>query len=176
MRRPLTTAAVVITLLVGTACSSERDGVVPVASGQPAAGTASPSESPASAGGAPPDATPVPAVTATAGGNAASICPAVIEANSEGARTYVTELGKMLQAEGDRDTAAAKSAAKRVEAALKSWSETLRTQSAKATDAELKAALAELATEVAGLEPDIASIDESQLERVQQRVDQLCGS
>jgi len=90
-------------------------------------------------------------------------------------QTYVAELGKMVAASAAGDSKGAEAARKRAEAALSGWRKELAAQSGRATDARLKALLAELAGEVAGLKVELDSIDETQLDRLQQRLDQLCA-
>lgn len=171
MRRPLVTAVIAIAAAVTIAgCSAEQDT------------SASAPATSAPAGGADehsghiigtPEPGSTPARVAT--GNAAKVCAEALKASSASAQTYVAELGKMLQATGAKDTAAAKEAERQAAAAITDWAAAMNKQSAEATDPQLKALLAEIATEVGTMKADIASIQESTLETLQQRLDELCG-
>ncbi|MFG2104882.1 hypothetical protein ACGFJ5_30250 [Micromonospora echinaurantiaca] len=81
----------------------------------------------------------------------------------------------MLAAIGADDTATAETARRRAEAALTGWRTALRQQAERAEDPQLKTLLADLAGEVAALGTDLDAIDETELDRLQQRLDQLCG-
>lgn len=181
MRRLLVTAAIAAVLLT-TACSGERDGVP---SGSPATGAGSstgtpPSGVPGTAGpgtGAP---SPGPGGSpggdnAPAGGNAREVCDAATKASADSVRTFIEELGKSLQATGANDTAGAEAAQRKAEQALQDWGDAMREQAGRATDARLKAVLTEIGTQVGSMEASVESVDETKLDQLQQRLDQLCG-
>ncbi|MFI6785221.1 hypothetical protein [Micromonospora sp. NPDC050276] len=69
----------------------------------------------------------------------------------------------------------AEAARGRAEAALAGWRTALREQSERATDPQLKTLLTDLGTEVSALGADVEAIDETELDRLQQRLDQLCA-
>lgn len=81
----------------------------------------------------------------------------------------------MVAAVGAGDSSAAEVARGRAGAALDGWRTELREQSERATDPQLKTMLTDLGTEVAALRADVESIDETELDRLQQRLDQLCA-
>lgn len=164
MRRFLATVALSIVAPAIVGCSADKD---PTAA--PSVGA---DEQQGQTGSAPRTESAQPA---RASGNGAQVCAEALKSSSASAQVYVAELGKMLQATGVQDTAAAREAEQRAVAAVTDWSTALREQSAKATDPRLKALLAEIATEVGTMKPDIASIQESRLEQLQQRLDELCG-
>jgi hypothetical protein len=114
--------------------------------------------------------------TAPAGGNGKEVCAAATKASTSSVQTFVSELGKSLQAAGANDTAGAQAAQRKAEAALQTWGTAMREQSAKATDARLKAVLAEIATEVGTMKASVESVDEVKLDQLQQRLDQLCAT
>jgi hypothetical protein len=171
MRRllALTVAVAVAVFSSGAACSAERSGsdAADGPGGSPPPAAATP--------GAGVGATGASAASRPAGGNAAQVCDAAQQAGGTAVRTYVAELGRMIGAVGDNDSATAEAARKRAEAALTGWRDALREQSARATDPQLRTLLADLASEVGGLGTDLDAIDEEELERLQQRLDQLCG-
>ena len=119
--------------------------------------------------------TGVPASGAAAGGDAPQVCAAAQQAGTTAVRTYVAELGRMVAAVGAGDSSTAEAARGRAEAALDGWRTELREQSEQATDPQLKTLLTDLGTEVAALSADVESIDETELDRLQQRLDQLCA-
>ncbi|MFC3500852.1 hypothetical protein ACFOOK_07715 [Micromonospora krabiensis] len=108
------------------------------------------------------------------GGNSATVCAAAQQAGATALRTYVEEVGRMVAAIGANDSATAEAARRRAEAALTGWRATLRQQSDRAADPELKTLLSDMETEVAAMGADVDAIDESELDRLQQRLDQLC--
>lgn len=165
MRRHLATAVIAVIVILATGCSGTRDGAAPGST--PASGAPDAS---ASAGSSP------GGVTGTAGGNAAEVCADAMAASGESVQVYIAELGKMLQATGSNDTVAVQEAERRAQGALDDWAATMREQSGRATDPQLKTVLAEIGTEVATMRADISSIDETTLDRLQQRLDQLCGA
>ncbi|TDC39434.1 hypothetical protein [Micromonospora sp. KC213] len=167
MRRLLTATVVTTALLTGSGCSGDRaDGIPPDRSASTgAAGSAAPATLLPSA----------PVSVAPAGGNGPQVCAEAEAAAATAVRTYVEELGRMIAAVGANDTAGAQTARKQAESALTGWRTALRQQSARATDPQLKTLLTELATEVGTLGTDVESIDETELDRLQQRLDQLCG-
>ncbi|MGC5310234.1 hypothetical protein [Micromonospora zamorensis] len=158
MRRLLAVTALV-TVLAG--CSADRPGGVgPGPTGVTSGGSASGSNG-------------APASGAAAGGT--QVCVAAQQASTTAVRTYVAELGRMVAAVGAGDTSTAEAARGRAEAALDGWRTELREQSEQATDPQLKTLLTDLGTEVAALSVDVESIDETELDRLQQRLDQLCA-
>lgn len=173
MPRPATTVVTVALAMVVLAvggCAAGRDRTSATRAGS-AASTGT-DTNPGPVGGTPGTQSSSPA---RASGNGAQVCADALKASSASAQVYVAELGKLLQATGARDSAAAKEAEGRAAPALTDWSASLREQSARASDPRLKALLAELATEVGTMRPDIASVQESRLEELQQRLDELCG-
>ncbi|MGK5444028.1 hypothetical protein ACSNN7_19730 [Micromonospora sp. URMC 105] len=164
MRRLLAATLVTAVLLTGSGCSGDR-------SDETARATAGPSAGPSAAATMP----SAPVSVAPAGGNGPQVCADAEQASSAAVRTYVEELGKMIAAVGANDSTGAETARKRAESALATWRSALREQSARATDPQLKTLLTDLATEVGTLGADVESIDETELDRLQQRLDQLCG-
>ncbi|MGB2571819.1 hypothetical protein ACPFP2_25695 [Micromonospora citrea] len=162
MRRLLAATVVTTVLLTGSGCSGDRaDEAAPAGPAGPSTvSTVLPS---------------APVSVAPAGGNGPQVCAEAEAASSTAVRTYVEELGKMIAAVGANDSTGAETARKRAESALTTWRTALRQQSAKATDPQLKTLLTDLATEVGTLGTDVESIDETELDRLQQRLDQLCG-
>ncbi|SCE95884.1 hypothetical protein [Micromonospora chokoriensis] len=157
MRR-LLAVTVVATVLAGAVGCSDRSGTVGpdvtrVATQGPVSGPAS----------------------SAAAGDAEQVCAAAQRASTTAVRTYVAELGRMVAAVGAGDGTAAEAARGRAEAALDGWRTELRAQSERATDPQLKTMLTDLGTEVAALRVDVESIDETELDRLQQRLDQLCA-
>ncbi|MEU8181415.1 hypothetical protein AB0B85_28525 [Micromonospora sp. NPDC049044] len=157
MRRLLAATALVTVLLDVAGCSADRpgggSGPVDVTTG-------------ATAG--------VPAGGAAAGG-VTPVCVAAQQASTTAVRTYVAELGRLVAAVGAGDSSTAVAARVRAEAALAGWRSELRKQSEQTTDPQLKTLLTDLGTEVAALGADVESIDETELDRLQQRLDQLCA-
>ncbi|MEV0726621.1 hypothetical protein AB0I37_28070 [Micromonospora purpureochromogenes] len=165
MRRLLAATLVTAVLLTGSGCSGDpSDGAAPATTGPSAGPSATPTVLPSA-----------PVSVAPAGGNGLQVCAAAEQASSAAVRTYVEELGKMIAAVGANDSTGAETARKRAESALTSWRSALQEQSAQATDPQLKTLLTDLATEVGTLGADVESIDETELDRLQQRLDQLCG-
>ncbi|MBG6070168.1 hypothetical protein [Micromonospora ureilytica] len=126
------------------------------------------------AAGTPSGPTGMPASGGVAGGDATQVCTAAREAGTTAVRTYVAELGQMLVAVGAGDTRTAEAARGRAEAALADWRTVLREQSARTDDPQLKTLLTDIGTEVSALGADVEAIDETELDRLQQRLDQLC--
>ncbi|SCG64174.1 hypothetical protein [Micromonospora halophytica] len=162
MRRLLAATVVTTVLLTGSGCSGDRADEAAPAS--PVGPSTAPTVLPSA-----------PVSVAPAGGNGPQVCAEAEAASSTAVRTYVEELGKMIAAVGANDSTGAETARKRAESALTTWRTALRQQSAKATDPQLKTLLNDLATEVGTLGTDVESIDETELDRLQQRLDQLCG-
>ncbi|MEU8155461.1 hypothetical protein AB0B94_17505 [Micromonospora sp. NPDC048986] len=159
MRRLLAVTALLAMLSVAAGCST---GGTAEGGGSAAAGTpAGPTGMPASGG--------------VAGGNATQVCAAAQEASTTAVRTYVAELGRLLAAVGAGDSRTAEAARGRAEAALAGWRTVLREQSERTDDPQLKTLLTDLGTEVSALGADVESIDETELDRLQQRLDQLCA-
>ncbi|WBB66887.1 hypothetical protein [Micromonospora sp. WMMD812] len=158
MRRLLATGVLVAGLWSAAGCAGDPPGAdVPETTTPSAAGTA----------------TTAGAGTA-GGGNTPAVCAAAQEAGATGIRTYVEEVGRMVAAVGANDSATAEAARQRAEAALVGWRSALRQQSAEATDPELRTLLSDMSTEVDAMGADVAAIDETELDRLQQRLDQLC--
>lgn len=118
--------------------------------------------------------TGTPAGGGAAAGDTAQVCAAARQVAASAVQTYVQELGRMVAAVGDGDSATAGAARERAEAALAGWRTALREQSARTADPQLKTLLTDIGTEVAALGVDVESIDETELDRLQQRLDQLC--
>ncbi|MGC4750261.1 hypothetical protein ACLQ28_32030 [Micromonospora sp. DT201] len=166
MRRLLAVTALVTVLFGAAGCSADRPATV--GSGPTGVTT----EGPAPAAG---DTSPGAAALPASGGAARGICAAAQQASTNAVRTYVAELGQMIAAVGAGDSSAAEAARRRAEAALAGWRTQLREQSERATDPQLKTLLTDIGTEVATLSVDVESIDETELDRLQQRLDQLCA-
>ncbi|GIJ40023.1 hypothetical protein Vwe01_33480 [Micromonospora andamanensis] len=170
MRRTLAVTVAIAALLVGTACSAERRDA-----GEPAApattrvdvttGPTTPTPESSSA-------TPAPGA---AGGNAPEVCAAAQQASGDAGKKYVEQVAAMVTATGSGDTADAEAAGRRAEAALSDWAKALRAQAARADDQQLKALLTELSREVGRLGTDIEALEGTALDRLQQRLDQLCA-
>ncbi|WP_433354249.1 hypothetical protein ACQPYV_27175 [Micromonospora saelicesensis] len=159
MRRLLAVTAL-LTMLTGAAgCSTggTGDGAGPAAAGTP------------------PGPTGVAASSGVTGGNATQVCAAAQEASTTAVRTYVAELGQMLAAVGAGDSRTAEAARGRAEAALANWRTVLREQSERTDSPQLKTLFTDLGTEISALGADVESIDETELDRLQQRLDQLCA-
>ncbi|MFG1654722.1 hypothetical protein ACGFIE_32840 [Micromonospora sp. NPDC049275] len=169
MRRLLAVNLLVAVLVMGAGCSADRSG-----GAGPAGPTAGGSGSAAGSGGAPGGSIGAPVGGGVAGGNA-QVCAEAQQAGATAVREYVAELGRMVAAVGAGDTATADAARTRAQTALAGWRAALREQSARSTDPQLKTLLSDIGTEVAALGADVESIDETELDRLQQRLDQLCA-
>ncbi|MEU5948309.1 hypothetical protein ABZ793_22505 [Micromonospora sp. NPDC047465] len=170
MRRLLAVTTVTAVLLTGAGCAAERPE--PAASGAASSG---PTGGPGGgATGTGPGGGPG-AGSGAAGGNAPEVCAAAQAAGDTAVRTYVEELGKMVAAVGANDGTAAETARKHISAALTDWRAALRRESGRAEDAQLKTLLADMAAEVGTLGTDVDAIDETELDRLRQRLDQLCA-
>ncbi|MFG1870304.1 hypothetical protein [Micromonospora arborensis] len=169
MRRLLAVTALVTVLLGVAGCSTDQPG----AGAGPADVTTGGSGS--AAGTTSPGASAMPASGGAAGGATTQVCAAAQQASTTAVRTYVAELGQMIAAVGAGDSSTAEAARGRAEAALAGWRTQLREQSERATDPQLKTLLTDIGTEVAALGADVESIDETELDRLQQRLDQLCA-
>ncbi|MEU8425115.1 hypothetical protein AB0C15_30015 [Micromonospora sp. NPDC048835] len=152
-------------LLAVTALLTLLTGAAGCATGGPAGATA----------GTPSGPTGSPASGGVAGGNAVQVCTAAQEASTTAVRTYVAALGQMLASVGAGDSRTAEAARGRAEAALADWRTALREQSGRTDDPQLKTLLTDLGTEVSALGADVESIDETELDRLQQRLDQVCA-
>ncbi|MER7892285.1 hypothetical protein ABTX15_20935 [Micromonospora sp. NPDC094482] len=159
MRRLLTVTALTVGLSSTAGCAGAR-----------------PADAPATtAGSAPAAGTPTTAGSAVAGaGNSPAVCAAAQQASVTGIQTYVEELGRMLAAAGASDSTGAEAARLRAEAALTGWRSALREQAARATDPQLTTLLSDLGAEVGAMGADVDAVDETELDRLQQRLDQLC--
>ncbi|MBM0276804.1 hypothetical protein [Micromonospora tarensis] len=166
MRRLLAVTALVTVLSAGAGCATDR----------PAGGDPGPTAD--GVGSTPGDnssgSTGRPA-SGAAGGDAGQVCAAAQQASTTAVRTYVAELGQLVAATGVGDSRTAEVARGRAEAALAGWQAALREQSERTTDPQLKTLLTDLGTEVSALGADVESIDETELDRLQQRLDQLCA-
>ncbi|MEV4658015.1 hypothetical protein [Micromonospora sp. NPDC049301] len=167
MRRLLAVTVLVTALSAGAGCSTDRPAEGPGA----ATGTGGAS---GGATGMPAGSTGAPVGGGAAGGNA-QVCAAAQQAGTTALQTYVAELGQMIAAVGAGDSAGAEAARERAEAALTGWRTALREQAARAADPQLKTLLTDIGSEVAALGADVESIDETELDRLQQRLDQLCA-
>ncbi|MDG4796112.1 hypothetical protein [Micromonospora sp. WMMD1082] len=170
MRRLLAVTVVTVALFAGGGCSAERREA-----GEPAVTTSTRFEAtlaPATATPGAPVATPAPGA---AGGNGPAVCAAAQQASSDSGRKYVEQLTAMVSAAGAGDTAGARAAGKRAEAALAGWGTALRKQAGRADDPQLKTLLTDLAAEIGRLGTDIEALEETSLDRLQQRLDQLCA-
>ncbi|MEU7929652.1 hypothetical protein [Micromonospora sp. NPDC049801] len=157
MRRLLARTLLVAVLLASAGCSDDRSGGAGPTGGSAPTG---------------PAATPL---GGGATGGDARVCAEARRAGTTAVREYVEELGQMVAAVGAGDTVTADAARTRAQAALAGWRTALREQRAQATDAQLRTLLSDLGTEVAALGVDVESIDETELDRLQQRLDQLCA-
>ncbi|MGC5291051.1 hypothetical protein [Micromonospora sp. DT231] len=162
MRRLLAVTALIAVLFDAAGCSADRPTGV---GSDPAAVTTGDTASGPSGRSA----------SGAAAGVATEVCAAAQQASTTAVRTYVAELGQLVAAVGAGDSDKAEAARVRAEAALTGWRSELRKQSERATDPQLKTLLTDLGTEVAALGADVESIDETELDRLQQRLDQLCA-
>ncbi|MFI5834843.1 hypothetical protein ACIA5A_14320 [Micromonospora sp. NPDC051300] len=154
MRRVFAVTALAGLLLAGAGCARNDDPF--------AVGFASP---------APAATSPAPAPTATGD---AGVCARAKQSGSATVQTYVAKLAEMLRAGATGDRSTEKAAQRDAETALAGWRDVLREQSGKATDPGLRTLLADLSTEVGKLGTDVRAIDETEFDRLQQRLDQLC--
>ncbi|MEU1847323.1 hypothetical protein [Micromonospora sediminicola] len=155
MRRVFAVTALTGLLLAGAGCADRRDDPFAVGFASPAPAATSPA--------------PAPTATGDAG-----VCARAKQAGSTAVQTYVFKLAEMLRAGGTGDRSRADAAERDAEAALAGWRDVLREQSGRATDPRLRTLLADLATEVGGLGTDVRAIDETEFDRLQGRLDQLC--
>ncbi|MFF0155358.1 hypothetical protein [Micromonospora sp. NPDC005203] len=162
MRRLLALIALVTVLFDVSGCAADRPGGV----GSGSAGVTT--------GGTASGPSGIPASGAAAGG-ATQVCVAAQQASTTAVQTYVAELGQMVAAVGAGDSGTAEAARVRAEGALAGWRSELRKQAGRATDPQLKTLLTDLGSEVAALGADVESIDETELDRLQQRLDELCA-
>lgn len=163
MRRLLAVTVLVAVLAGAIGCSTDQPTERP------------PGVAASAAGGTASASTGTPASGGAAGGNAVQVCAAAQQASTTAVRTYVAELGQMVAAVGAGDSRAAEAARGRAEAALTGWRAALREQSDRALEPQLKTLLTDIGTEVSALGADVESIDETELDRLQQRLDQLCA-
>ncbi|MET7750667.1 hypothetical protein [Micromonospora sp. NPDC005367] len=80
----------------------------------------------------------------------------------------------MVAAVGANDSTAADAAHRRAATALAGWRAVLREQSARATAPQPGVLLADQGAEVEALGADVNGFDETELDRLQQRLDRLC--
>ncbi|MCX4388939.1 hypothetical protein OG777_18650 [Micromonospora peucetia] len=170
MRRLLAVTALTAVLLAGAGCAAERPERTAPPGGAPVSGAPTSGATPDGPNGRAPG-----AGSGAAGGNAPEVCAAAQRAGETAVRTYVEELGRMVAAVGASDAPAARTARDRISTALTEWRSTLRRESTRAEDAQLKTLLADMAAEVGTLGTDVESIDETELDRLRQRLDQLCA-
>ncbi|WP_030491739.1 hypothetical protein [Micromonospora chokoriensis] len=163
MRRLFAVTALVTVLSSVAGCSTDR----PIGGATEGSGSAG--------GGASPGPTGLLTSGGVAGGNTTQVCRAAQEASATAVRTYVAELGQMIAAVGAGDSRPAEAARGRAEVALIDWRTALREQSERTADPQLKTLLTDIGTEVSALGADVESIDETELDRLQQRLDQLCA-
>ncbi|SDZ26599.1 hypothetical protein SAMN05444365_108145 [Micromonospora pattaloongensis] len=174
MRRLLPIAVLAATLIGIAACS---DGPDPDAGAAASPSVTSAAPAPTASGGATAGrGTPDTASSVPAGGNARQVCVAVQKKTSESVMVFVTELGRMMQASADNDTRAAQDAKRKAEAALAGWGRAVREEAAKATDPRLKSVLAEIGAEVGAMKAELDGVNQSKLDELQQRLDQLCAA
>ncbi|MGK5742306.1 hypothetical protein [Micromonospora sp. URMC 103] len=114
------------------------------------------------------------AATTGAGGGTAAVCAVTRRAGDAALETYVEEVGRMVAAIGANNGAAAEAARRRAEGALSGWRNVLREQSARAADPRLRTLLGDLDAEVGAMGADVGGLDETELDRFRQRLDQLC--
>ncbi|MFF5178005.1 hypothetical protein ACFY2Q_08275 [Micromonospora sp. NPDC000316] len=165
MSRLLAAIVLVGALTAGAGCAADR----PAGEGTASATTAGSGPTAAGSEGASAGSSGTPPA------GDAQVCSEARQAGTTALRVYVEELGRMVAAMGAGDSAAAQAARTRAEAALARWRAALREQSARAVDPQLKALLTDIGTEAAALGADVESIDETELDRLQQRLDQLCA-
>jgi hypothetical protein len=164
MRHLLARTLLVAVLVAAGGCSDGRSG------GADPAGGSRPTGPAAGSGGS----TGTPVGGGVVGGDA-QVCAEARRAGATAVREYVAELGRMVAAVGAGDTVTADAARNGAQAALAGWQAALREQGTRTADAQLKTLLSDLGTEVAALGVDVESIDETELDRLQQRLDQLCA-
>ncbi|SBT46094.1 hypothetical protein [Micromonospora auratinigra] len=155
MRQVIAVTALTGVLLAGAGCA--RQGQDPFA-----VGFASPAPAASSV-------TPTPTATGDPG-----VCARAKQTGSAAVQTYVRKLAEMLRAGATGDRKTEQAARRDAEAALAGWRDVLREQSARATDPRLRTLLADLATEVGKLGTDVKTIDETEFDRLQGRLDELC--
>jgi hypothetical protein len=173
MRWRLIATGLACALLAATGCTGARGDADALPSANPSAGSATPGP-PASgepAGGAASGGTP----TGIATGNAADVCTEARKVSADQVSRFLAELGEALTASGDGHHARAGEARRAATDAIRAWSAGLRAQAARADDPRLAGLLRDMATEVGTMTADIDSIDETRLDQLQQRLDQLCG-
>jgi hypothetical protein len=171
---PVLTAPVLAAVLIVAAACSTGAGRTASSDGSPtvsASAGSSPTTTPAgpagsTAGGA----------TGPAGGNAREVCVAAQKSTSEAVMVFVSELGTMMQASSANDTKGAQAAQRKAEAALATWARAVKEQGAKATDPRLKSVLGEIAAEVGTMKAELDRVDQSKLDQLQERLDQLCAT
>jgi hypothetical protein len=174
MRWRLLATGLACALLAAAGCTGARGDAEAPPSAKPSAGSAT-TEAPASgdpaSGGAASGGTP----TGIATGNAADVCTEARKVSADQVSRFLAELGDALTASGDGDQARAGEARRAATAAVRAWSAGLRAQAARADDPRLAGLLRDMAAEVGTMTADIDSIDETRLDQLQQRLDQLCG-
>jgi hypothetical protein len=154
-------ASLLVTALLA-GCSGTRGGAGP----EPTPSGGTPTGAP-SAGAEP--------STGTATGNAAQVCAAARRVSADQVAVFIAELGKALTASGDGDQAAADRARRAAATAVDAWAAGLRAAAERADDPRLGGLLDDMAAEVGTMTADVDSIDDTRLDELQQRLDQLCG-
>jgi len=168
-RSPLLVVVVAL-VFAGAGCSADRLDTSPSAAPSASVAPDPTAGSPGSTGS--------PAVTGTgpAAGNAKQVCADAMAASGKGVTTFLAELGNMLKAAGEGNGKAEYEARQKAEAALATWSNAMKEQAAKATDARLRTVLTEIGNEVGTMRADIDSVDSAKLDQLQQRLDTLCAA
>ncbi|MFC0506892.1 hypothetical protein [Micromonospora costi] len=176
MRRLLVATVLAAGLASTGGCGSGQPSDPPAAGGSRPGGTATTGAAPAgsAASGAGPSGAGPSGAASSGGGDTAAVCATTRQAGAAAVETYVAEVGRMVAAVGANDATAAETARRRAEAALTGWRGVLREQSARATDPRLRALLGDLEAEIEAMRADVAGVDETELDRLQQRLDQLC--
>lgn len=184
MRRLPTVAGVVVVLLCLVACSPAEPAVDPDrgrGAGGPTSSVAGPAvpgpraERPGAATPGPEGAGPTTG-TRPAGGNAQPVCATAVRAGSTAAQRFVQELGVLLQAGADGDAGRAATAKRAAQGALDDWARVTGEQAALATDARLRKVLTDIAAQVRTLRPEVQALQTARLNRLQERLDELCGA
>jgi ElaB/YqjD/DUF883 family membrane-anchored ribosome-binding protein len=170
-RSPLL-AVVIALVLAGAGCSADEPSAS-ASHSAPVPGGASAAPDPTVVSPSP--GTPAVTETGPAAGNAKQVCADAMAASSKGVTTFLAELGNMLNAAGKGNGKAEYEARQKAEAALATWANAMKEQAAKATDGRLRTVLTEIGDEVGTMRADIDSVDSAKLDRLQQRLDTLCG-
>jgi hypothetical protein len=170
VKRALIAVACTALLLAGCSAGpgSARGGAGAGAATPTSAASGSAADSPGVASGA----------TGGSGSGAdgtAAICAAAKQARTDAVGVFVTEYGKAVQAAAGGDQAAADTAQRAAKAALERWEKSLREQARRAGAGELGGALTEAAGTVATLRGDLGAVDDTALDRADERLMKVCG-